>query len=238
MNKNLPILVFILLLPFSLKAQTKEFYASSSFEIILSWADVTVNNESDGNIIRFAPVFNFQSLVNYDFSKSFGLFSGLGVRNVGFIYQLKKSNGEDTVRKKFRTYNLGIPVGFKIGNLERFHFYGGYEFEWAFNYKEKTFDGGAKTEKFVVWFGNRNTPVVHSLFAGFQFPYGGNLKFKYYLTNFHNQSFKDASGNQPYADITANVFYISLNFFLFKNTDLYYKNYYKEKEVKSSSARK
>jgi hypothetical protein len=188
--------------------------------------------------MRFAPVFNFQSLVNYDLSKSFGLFSGLGVRNVGFIYQFKKANGEDTVRKKFRTYNLGIPVGFKIGNLERFHFYGGYEFEWAFNYKEKTFDGGAKTDRFVVWFGNRNTPVVHSLFAGFQFPYGGNLKFKYYLTNFHNQSFKDASGNQPYADITANVFYISLNFFLFKNTDLYYKNYYKEKEVKSSSARR
>jgi len=227
MQKMLYLCAVVMVSTSLLKAQTKEFYASSSAEFMFSFANVDYRNQTEGGVVRFAPVFNWQSLVNYDFTGHFGLFSGLSFRNVGFIYQFQGSQGQDTIRKKFRSYNLGIPVGIKVGNLKRFHVYGGYEFEFPFNYKEKTFEGDRKTDKFVVWFGKRTTNAVHSLFVGLQFPYGTNIKFKYYLTNFHNKGFTDSLGNKPYENLTANVFYISLNFFLFKNTDLYYKNYYK-----------
>jgi hypothetical protein len=42
------------------------------------------------------------------------------VRNVGFIHDV-----DETTRKKYRTYNMGIPLGIKIGNLsEKFLFFG------------------------------------------------------------------------------------------------------------------
>jgi hypothetical protein len=62
--------------------------------------------------------------------------------------------------------------------------------------------------------------------VGVQFPYGAGLKFKYYLTNFHNKDYTatvDGVQYKPYEGLNSNVFYISLTFSLFKNTDLYYK---------------
>jgi hypothetical protein len=235
--KRIGFFVCIFLLAFTLSnAQTKKFYSSSGGEMIFSFANVDYAGNSDGLVMRFSPVFNFQSLVNYDLSNTFGLYSGLAIRNQGFIYRFPNDQEYLGGKKiKFRTYNLGIPFGFKVGNLQRFHLYGGYELEFPFHYKEKWFENDEKTRKITAWFTNRVPVVYNALFVGLQFPYGTNIKFKYYLTNFHNQDYTlsdgDFAGTKPYANLNANVFYISLSFFLFKNMELYYKEPHGSREI-------
>jgi len=96
------------------------------------WIFSTGNVEGQNNVVRWSPVINLQNFLNFDRSQNFGWFTGVNLRNVGFIYDESPS-----IRKKFRTYNLGVPLGLKFGNLDKTFFYLGYELEMAFNYKEK-----------------------------------------------------------------------------------------------------
>ena len=61
----------------------------------------------------------------------------------------------------------------------------------------------------------------HGFLVGIQFPYGMNVKFKYYLSEFHKQDFVDGSGNKPYEGLHSQVFYFSLSYLMFKNLDFY-----------------
>ncbi|WP_044202329.1 outer membrane beta-barrel protein [Flammeovirga sp. OC4] len=228
------------------KNRKTDIYVTGGLEVILSGnTGLKIDGQELNNgVVRFAPVFNWQSLVNFDFSPHFGLYTGLGVRNVGMIFDVpneyKDPELSGPVRKKVRTYNLGIPVGFKVGNLHGMFVYGGYEFELPIQYKEKTFVSERKIDKFSVWFSDR-VDVQHSLMLGIQFPYGTNLKMKYYLNNYFSSSWdKDKGGmygtidpNEPgrrmsYNQMTGNVFYVSLNFSLFRNTKFYYSEYEKK----------
>ena len=196
-------------------------YISASFESIFSFANIKYYGATESSIIRWSPVFNIQGMLNKDISSHFGVFTGLAVRNVGYIYDgYKDSAGGNTYKKKFRSYNLAIPLGIKMGNLNGIFAYAGYEFELPFLYKEKTFDGGDKISKITGWFSNREVLFQHGFFVGIQFPYGINLKFKYYLSEFNNQNYTDAAGNKPYAGLKANIFYFSFNFNLFKKLDM------------------
>lgn len=213
----------------SLAYSQSKTYFSAGGEIIFSLAAIDhtnayyPNGNSEGNIMRFSPFFCLQTNFNYDFSKNFGSYLGLSIRNIGFIYdQYPVPNPENPaetkmLKKKFRTYNLGLPIGLKIGLLDKVFVYGGYEIEFPFNYKEKTFDGDHKDDKFNVWFSDRVEQFQHGFFAGIQLPYGANLKFKYYLSNFHNMDYVDNNGSKPYEGLKANVFYFALSFNPFKN---------------------
>jgi hypothetical protein len=198
-------------------------YTTSSGEIIFSFAGITANGSEEGSVMRFSPVINLQNWVNFDKADNFGFFTGLSVRNVGVIYD---EPAEPNTRVKARTYNVGIPVGVKLGNLDKAFFFAGYELELPVNYKEKIFVNEEKEEKRSIWFSSRVPTVNHSLMAGVQMPYGATLKFKYYLTNFYNKSYSgnDRQGNsiKPYEKLDINVFYVSLSFGLLKNTDFYY----------------
>lgn len=223
MKKVLFILVFACLFVFTGYAQDKA-YLTSGGEMIFSFADIDDNGSSSGNIMRWAPVFNIQGLIHKDFGDNFGVFAGIGIRNVGYIYNnYKVMDGESeiTVKKKFRTYNLAIPVGFKVGNMDKMFLFAGYEFELPFHYKEKTFRDEQK-DKFSVWFSDRVEQFQHGFMVGVQFPYGTSLKFKYYLSSFHNTGYTESSGNMPYAGLNTNVWNISLSFGLFKNDNFYY----------------
>lgn len=215
-------LLLILLVSFKGFSQSKT-YVTSGLELIFSWAEISDNNKGESADLRFAPVINIQSFTHLDFSEKFGIYSGLAIRNVGYIYGNYKTpvsptnSVSTTVEKRFRSYNLGIPVAFKLGNLNKMFIYGGYELEIPFLYKEKKYEGGDKTEKITGWFSDRQQSVYHSLLVGIQFPYGMNLKFKYYLTEFHNQNYVANDGTKPYAGLLSNVFYISLNSMLFRN---------------------
>jgi hypothetical protein len=200
------------------KLEKKEdLFISSSGEVIFSFADLDVFGGEEGNIMRFSPVFNLQTFLNYDPHSNVGMFAGLAIRNVGFIFDIP---GTDT-RKKYRTYNLGIPLGLKLGKLDKAFIYGGYEFEFPFNYKEKTFIDGEKEDKFNAWFSDRVPPVQQSVFVGIQLPWAFNLKFKYYLTEFFNQDFTETVNGMevmPYNGVRANVFYIALTTNPFKKS--------------------
>jgi len=215
--------------------EDKKVYTTTSGEVIFSVANITDNGNEGGSILRFSPVFNFQNWVNIDKTDHFGLFAGLSIRNVGFIYDVPDDSpvkfdypDETKVRKKFRTYNLGIPVGVKIGNLSDKFLFFGYELEFPLHYKEKTFINESKVNKDGIWFSSRVNTFNHSLMAGVQLPYGATLKFKYYLTNFLNKDFIASNGQggtiKPYENMDVNVFYFSLNFGLLKNADFYYNN--------------
>ena len=200
--------------------QSSPIYYSASGEMIFSWADMEDNGQEANSLMRWAPVFNIQAFANKDVNKSFGLFSGLAIRNVGYIYDdYRDPTSEIIYKKKFRTYNLGIPFGFKVGNLSKLFFYGGYEIEFPFVYKEKTFDDGDKIDKISGWFSNRPESFQHGLLAGIQFPEGINLKFKYYFSEFHNQDYVDADGFKPYEGLKSNIFYVTMGFMLFRELD-------------------
>ncbi len=215
-------LLLIILVTSKSLSQSKT-YVTSGLELIFSWAEINDNNRGESANLRFAPVINLQSYTHLDFYENFGLYSGLAIRNVGYIYgnyktPVSPSNTlSTTVEKRFRSYNLGIPVAFKLGNLKKMFIYAGYEFELPFLYKEKKYEGGDKTEKITGWFSDRQQSYYHSLLVGVQFPYGMNLKFKYYLTEFHNQNYTANDGTKPYSGLLSNVFYISLNSMLFRN---------------------
>ncbi|NME67282.1 hypothetical protein [Flammeovirga aprica] len=205
---------------FSQEERRTDFYFSGGLEIIFSgMTAINIDNQEIKNdVIRFAPVFNGQTFYNIDFGDRFGLFAGLSIRNIGFIFDVPDEYKEDgasgSMRKKMRTYNIGFPVGFKLGNLNGFFIYGGYEFEQPIHYKEKTFVGGHKS-KFSLWFSDRVVPQ-ESVMLGIQFARGLNLKFKYYMTPFFNQSWGSDKANIDgttlnYNQLQGNVFYFSLN---------------------------
>lgn len=209
---------------FAQRENTK-IYGSFAAEMIFSFASIDNQGYDQGNIIRWAPIINPQYMINFDFHNVFGLFSGLAIRNVGFIY----NNPLDGVKYKYRTYNLGIPAGFKLGKLNKMLIFAGYEIEFPFVYKEKHFVNEVKEKKFTVWFSNRVEPIQHSLLVGIQFPYGPVVKFKYYLSNFHNRDFiavVDGVDTKPY-DFKSNVFYVSLAWNLFTNWKDYQPRHYK-----------
>lgn len=205
-------------------------YVTTGGEIIFSFAEIDNNGINPDNIIRFSPVFNLQVFGNFDFGKNFGLIAGGSIRNVGFINGNTDPDNSG-IKQKYRTYNFGIPIGFKIGNVNKFFLFGGYEIEFPFHYKEKTFINGVKQDaKISTWFTNRVPTFYNSVFAGIQFPYGLNLKFKYYFTNFFNESYTETVNGEvvmPYDGYKANVFYFSLSFALFQNNQVYYKEYKK-----------
>lgn len=220
MKKTIIIAVMSMLFAVSAFSQ-RTTYVTSGFEILFSEANIKdVNNPDASSTLRFAPIISMQSLCNFDMNEKFGLFSGLGYRNVGYIYDSYSTvlpEGISTpIKKKFRTYNIGIPFGVKLGNMDGMFFYGGYEVEFPFVYKEKTFNtADEKVNTEVYWFGNRSKNVQQSWMVGVQFPYGMNLKFKYYFTEFHNQDF-EANGVKPYEGLNSKIWYISFTKVLFR----------------------
>jgi hypothetical protein len=199
-------------------------YTTSGLEIPFSFGDITDNGQSASSTLRFAPIINLETMYNMDMSNRFGLFTGLALRNVGYIYDNYSSRdplNPGTFKKKFRSFNVGVPVGIKIGDLNKTFFYGGYEVELAVQYKEKTFDGGDKINTTTGWFSDRQKIFQHGFIVGVQFPYGANIKFKYYLSEFHNQNFTTSAAVRPYEGLESHVFVFSLNMFLFKNLDFY-----------------
>ena len=219
--KKIYIIFLLAIIPFISGAQ-KTTYWTSGGEMIFSFARIDNQGDESGNIMRFSAFFHIQSLFNVDFNRNAGFFTGVTVRNIGFIYDVPQTE----IRKKYRTYNAGIPVGIKLGKMDGGFFYAGYEVEFPLNYKEKTFKNEVKDDKFNVWFSDRVEPIAHGPFVGFQLPYGANIKFRYYLNNFFNKDYTetDEQGFQvkPY-DIDVNIFYVSLSFNLFKDAHWYHK---------------
>jgi hypothetical protein len=214
--KKILLIVVVVITSFNSMAQKQvqsvgKPYWSSGGEWIFSAGTVADAN----NVLRWAPIVNLQNFLNFDQSNRFGWFTGFNVRNVGFIFDESPS-----VRKKVRSYNVGIPLGVKFGNLDGKFLFAGYELERSVNYRERTFVDERRVDRFNVWFSDRVNPWQSSLFFGINYSSGTTLKFKYYPTEFFNRGFSATDGItgaiiRPYENIQANVFYVSLSFDVF-----------------------
>ena len=162
----------------SIAEKTREMYTVSATETILSWGNVESAGLETANIARFTPFINFGTQLHMDFSEKSGFYTGLTVRNVGII-----TNLNDSVRVKQRVYTVGIPVAFKVGDMDGNLFAAGFEAEFAINYKQKVFVNEEKS-KSNIWFSDRTNIFLPSVFAEVKSKYGNYIRFKYYLTDF------------------------------------------------------
>lgn len=153
-------------------------------EIIFSMGDLKVKgwNESADNTVRFSMFFHFQNQFHFEFNKTIGFYTGIGVRNIGFIHKWNL-DGED-LKMKHRSYSLGVPIAIKLGNFEK-GIYGalGAEAELMFAYKRKLIYDGDKTKE-SEWFSNKVNIFNPSVFAEIKFKRGGYIRAKYYMIGF------------------------------------------------------
>ena len=242
MRKKLYLLAIISLGFISIPSMAQKVYTETSGELIFSSSQASFSKAFTdkypgasliSNNVRFTCFFHVAQYLHYNFGNNAGLMTGLGIRNIGMITdetlpQQVSGDGEvpyagyKIIR---RQYTLGLPLALKFGAFDKhLFFYGGGEYEMAFHFKEKYWEGtddrsGTKS-KDTEWFSSQTPTFLPSVFGGIQFPYGFNVKFKYYLTDFLNNDYK-GNGNSVAGstfDISdqsrydaSNIFYVSLS---------------------------
>jgi len=204
--------IFLLVVVPGAKAQ--EVYTITAGELLFQSGSIDQGGEDMNTNMRFTLWFHLGEYVHLDISKNIGFFTGLGMRNVGFITE------ENDIKTKYRSYMLGAPIALKLGSFkDNFFVYGGAEYEWMFHFKQKTFVNDEKI-KYSDWFSNRTPSFIPSVFAGIQFPYGLNVKFKYYLNDFLNHEYQGPGDYSNYTAFTnTQVWYISVSFQI-KNSEM------------------
>ena len=178
----LSIFIFSFSQTYSQEESKSGFYYKTASEIIFSGGQMNIEGADVNPVVRFSAFLHFQEQMHYDFGRSVGFFTGIGMRNIGFINLLG-----DSLRLKQRVYSLGIPLALKIGNLKSGNFIVlGGEAEFFFNYKQKTFLNGRqnKIDKFNEWFSSRTNLFNPSAFVEFHFNKNKYIRLKYYLNDF------------------------------------------------------
>lgn len=202
----------------------RKFYFSNSFDgsLFTTAIDNGVFPLNGGTpttlgTVRFTYFINTGFNLNYNFNNYIGLFTGLGVKNIGFIEKIKTL--DSTIKR--RTYNVGLPIGIKFGNVKRknYGFIGG-GVDIPFNFKEKGYVKRGDKDKFNEWFSDRTPSYMPYGFAGISLNPGIYIKVQYYPNNFLNPAFTETTtvnGNTvtstPYAlyDVSLLMFSIGLD---------------------------
>ncbi|MBV6405009.1 MAG: hypothetical protein IT228_05785 [Flavobacteriales bacterium] len=219
------LLAIVLLLAVDLRAQVspftpperpeaRTFYVTNGTEWLFSFpllhaSDDSVQGGRNG-VVRFAPFFNPRALVHWDASDHVGFFSGLGIRNLGFILDDPGRNE----RRKYRAYTLSIPAGIKLGRMHNVLAFFGYDLDLPFHYQEKRFVDRKRVDRTGEWFSVRTPRLFHSVMVGVQAPYGINVTVKYTFTPFHDTGFRevvDGVERLPYTGLRTNLLQLTLN---------------------------
>lgn len=182
-------------------AQIKPYHTTG---IGMNFSYALIDDSENGNVIpRFTYFFNMNNNYHFDFSENIGMYAGYSIGNVGFIAEW---NDSLQTKKKFRTYNIGIPLGIKVGDLnpkKPFYFFLGGAMEIPFHFKEKTFYDGKKDHKFTEWGSERVNPLQPNLFVGVTFPNKTTLKISYYPMDYLNTTYTENINGltvQPYSN--------------------------------------
>lgn len=186
----------------------KNTYWGNTVEMTFASANISRPAGDDFATLRVSNVMNIGITLNHDFGKAMGIYTGIGIRNIGFIE--KVAVADSTIKR--RVYCAEVPVGIKIGSLYRRRYLvlgGGGDF--AFNYKEKGFVKRGSKEKFNEWLSERTPLFMPFVFVGFSFNPGLVLKLQYYPQNFLNTGYTDTkSGTKPYAGYNVNLLMLNL----------------------------
>ena len=196
----------------------KRFYLGSDLDAAIFGTSLFKKGNADSKLttLRFSYILNLGLNFNYDVSNSFGLFTGVGIKNIGFIEK-------DSVTIKRRVYTVGLPIGVKIGNLSKRNFaILGAGVDMPLNYREKRFTDRNDKDKFNEWFSSRTPDIMPYIFAGASVKPGITFKFQYYVSNFFNTSYSVLANNRrsyPYASYDARLLLLSVGF------DIHYKRW-------------
>ncbi len=137
---------------------------------------------------------NLGTQFHINISKNVGLYTGANIKNIGFIEKYK--NPDSTVKR--RVYAIGVPLGIKVGNIERgAYLFAGGGIDIPFNYREKGFVKRSDKTSFNEWFSDRTPHVMPYAMIGYTWHLGFTVKAQYYLTDFMNQGF-EIEGTKPY----------------------------------------
>jgi hypothetical protein len=212
--KKILLLLTILLLMSLPHSKAQKVYPITSGALLFQFANVEIESSSVTNTPpRLTLFFHWGQYYHFDVADHLGFYTGLALRNVGFIYD------DNTPRKTVRrAYTLGVPLALKLGAIkDHLYIFGGGEYEMLFHYKGKRwFNDNRKGSKVkdTEWFSNKTELFVPSVFAGIQFPKGFNIKFKYYLGDFLNLDYTGPDLGDPnvsFSDFTKlDMFYISI----------------------------
>ncbi len=171
---------------------------------LLQFANFNANGYSKRTIPRFTYFFNVgvEASLNSLKGNPINPFTGLSVKNIGLITK------SDSVKNKYRVYALGVPVGFRIKIGANSYLKTGVDFNWAFNYKEKTFINDKKKSKFNEFFSDRTAQFYPAFFGGLEIE-KMKITTAYYPVNFFNQSYTSKNSLKPYSNVEANIFTVS-----------------------------
>jgi hypothetical protein len=191
----------------------KAWYSMEAYEFIFSKGEVKAAGQPADNIVRFTAFFNGQTQRHYNFSNHFGIFTGMGFRNVGLINKFDLPDG--SFKMKQRAYSIGVPLAFKLGNMVNGNYIAlGAEAEYMFHYKRKLWYKG-EDNKISDWFSDEVNAFNPSLFTDIRFHNGTFFRFKYYLNDFlsHNETILHIPGYT--SDVTfkperSTMWYISI----------------------------
>jgi hypothetical protein len=205
-----------------LKAPTvRKFYVGSGLDAAMfSTATIHhdantpgVNGTSSQNInklgiIRFTYFVNVGVSFNFNLSPHFGIFTGVDLKNIGYIEQ---DNGYTLKR---RTYNVGAPLGIRIGNManNKGKIFLGGGIDAPINYNEKYFHDRNNKKRINEWFSDRTPSLMPYAFVGASFSHGVSTKIQYYPNNFLNENFKDNNGVMTNAGTVVNLIVFSVGF--------------------------
>jgi hypothetical protein len=192
--------------------KTSKIYFASVTETIFSLGILDAAPLNTSSVVRFTPFFNFGQQLHIDYSDKLGMYTGFGIRNVGMINDLN-----DSVRVKQRTYNVGIPVAVKFGDMNGWQGALGFEAELAFAYKQKVYVNGGKS-KSSSWFDDRTNIFLPSVFAELKGKEGNYIRFKYYLVDYLSANQQINVTGVEYLPTQSQLFYISLGYVI-KNRD-------------------
>jgi hypothetical protein len=237
-------IALLLIISANLSAQTK-IYTTNSFEFLFQNGQVTKDGVNPDQNMRFTLWLNYTHQKHVDFNKNLGIFTGVSIKNVGFITEkeiFKSTNdlGEkvesipyETIKR--RIYTLGIPLALKIGDVEKnFYVYGGGEIGLALAYKEKRFENSVKKSK-TSFLGSETNLFQPSIFTGIQLPGGLNIQYRLFLNNMLKQDYGNGTEYDQSGFSKSLIQYISICFNLgskdWKKYGITYSN--KTNEIKS-----
>lgn len=168
----------------------------------------TMPNTNTMGIMRFSYFVNGGFTFNFNFSPKLGLYTGIDIKNVGYIEQ---DNGYTTKR---RTYNLGAPLALKIGNMgdKGNYFFLGGGLDVAINFQEKYFKERNNKTRINEWLSDRTPRTMPYVFAGMSFNHHITVKAQYYTNNFMNVDYRDQNGVAIYSGTDVHLMMLSVGF--------------------------
>lgn len=251
--KKIVTALFLLCVIFSNERASAQGYWASAGEMIFSLGTVDAPSVDITPVMRWSPVFNGQVQYHYDFSEKAGIYTGLGIRNVGLISRIKYNytdlNGntlQKDTRIKERAYGLGLPVALKVGNMNGVSIAAGGEAELMFAYKRKVMEDNNKLKK-TEWFSDNVNLFNPSVYGELKFK-TSYIRFKYYLLDFLDYQGVQMLDGTIIADYgpESPLWYISIGsvnlfdeieeFGSSTNTSAYFKNKQKQKKAAAASA--